>query len=82
MLHNALLALAASFSDDPAIKNIEIRDLFARQAKALLEGLYCSIWELDKCLLILMSRGDGTTEHRRRPSPFSSRKLPLVQRRS
>jgi len=38
MLHNALLALAAAFSDDPAIKNVGIRDLFARQAKELLEG--------------------------------------------
>jgi len=38
MLHNALLALAAAFSDDPTIKNFEIRDLFARQAKVFLEG--------------------------------------------
>jgi hypothetical protein len=39
MLHNALLALAATFSDNPYIKTVEVRELFARRAKDLLEGI-------------------------------------------
>lgn len=37
MLHNALLALATAFSDDPHIHNIESRQLFARKAKSYIE---------------------------------------------
>jgi hypothetical protein len=37
MLHNALLALATAYSDDPQIHSIEFRRVFARKAKSYLE---------------------------------------------
>ncbi|KAI0337043.1 hypothetical protein BDW22DRAFT_1433627 [Trametopsis cervina] len=37
MLHNALLALATAFSDDPAVLNIEFRRHFARKAKSYID---------------------------------------------
>jgi hypothetical protein len=38
MLHNALLAVATAFSDDPAIKDPATRQLFADKAKSFLEN--------------------------------------------
>jgi hypothetical protein len=38
MLHNALLAVATAFSDDPAIKDLATRQLFADKAKSFLEN--------------------------------------------
>jgi hypothetical protein len=37
MLHNALLAVATAFSDDPTIKDPHTRQLFANKAKSYLE---------------------------------------------
>jgi hypothetical protein len=37
MLHNALLAVATAFSDNPAIKNTDARRLFAEKARSCLE---------------------------------------------
>ena len=37
MLHNAALALATTFSDDPIVHNIEFRRHFARRAKSYIE---------------------------------------------
>ena len=37
MLHNAALALATTFSEDPIIHDIEFRRLFAERAKAHIE---------------------------------------------
>lgn len=37
MLHNALLALATAYSDDPAMQRIEFRRIFARRAKSYIE---------------------------------------------
>jgi hypothetical protein len=38
MLHNALLALATAFSDDPRICDLNTRRYFARKAKTYFEG--------------------------------------------
>ncbi|KAJ3921609.1 hypothetical protein F5877DRAFT_19082, partial [Lentinula edodes] len=38
MLHNALLAVATGFSDDPQIRNFEARNFFADEAKRLMES--------------------------------------------
>lgn len=38
MLHNALLAVATGFSDDPQIRNFKARNLFADEAKRLMES--------------------------------------------
>ncbi|TBU44341.1 hypothetical protein BD309DRAFT_1080110 [Dichomitus squalens] len=38
MLHNAALALACSYSDDPVLKDIRSRRLFATRAKKYIEG--------------------------------------------
>ena len=37
MLHNALLALATAYSDDPRVHDIEFRRIFARRAKSYIE---------------------------------------------
>lgn len=37
MLHNALLALATAYSDDPQVHDIEVRRIFARRAKSYIE---------------------------------------------
>jgi hypothetical protein len=37
MLHNALLALATAFSDDPHIRDLKTRQYFARRAKSYIE---------------------------------------------
>lgn len=37
MLHNAILALATAFSDDPMVLNIEFRRHFACKAKSYIE---------------------------------------------
>lgn len=37
MLHNAILALATAFSDNPSIRNNRMRDCFARKAKEYIE---------------------------------------------
>ena len=37
MLHNALLALATAYSDDPRVHDIEFRRMFARCAKSYIE---------------------------------------------
>lgn len=37
MLHNALLALATAFSDDPSLRNNRTRTCFAKKAKEFLE---------------------------------------------
>jgi hypothetical protein len=38
MLHNALIALAMAFSDDPQIRDLESRQQFARKAKSYIEA--------------------------------------------
>ncbi|OBZ70244.1 Nitrogen assimilation transcription factor nit-4 [Grifola frondosa] len=38
MLHNAALALATAFSDDPLIRDVRYRELFARKAKSYIEA--------------------------------------------
>lgn len=38
MLHNAILALAAAFSDDPNVHRVEFRRYFAIRAKSYLES--------------------------------------------
>lgn len=37
MLHNALLALATAFSDDPGVHDIDARQFFAQKAKSYIE---------------------------------------------
>jgi len=37
MLHNALLALATAFSDDPRIRDLKTRNRFAQLAKSYVE---------------------------------------------
>lgn len=37
MLHNALIALASAFSDDPRIRDLNSRQFFARKAKSYIE---------------------------------------------
>ena len=38
MLHNALLALATAYSDDPMLKSARCRNLFAERAKGYIES--------------------------------------------
>ena len=38
MLHNSALALATAFTDDPAVKDIRCRRMFASKAKSYIEG--------------------------------------------
>jgi hypothetical protein len=38
MLHNALIALATAFSDDPRIRDLNSRQFFARKAKSYIEA--------------------------------------------
>lgn len=38
MLHNALVAMACSFSDDPAIRDMETKRAFLTQAKSFMDG--------------------------------------------
>ena len=37
MLHNALIAVATAFSDDPLVKDLKTRQVFANEAKGYLE---------------------------------------------
>jgi hypothetical protein len=37
MLHNALIALATAFSDDPRVRDIQFRQFFARKAKSYID---------------------------------------------
>jgi hypothetical protein len=38
MLHNALLALALAFSDEPRLRDLNSRQYFARKAKSYIEA--------------------------------------------
>lgn len=37
MLHNAVIALATAFSDDPRVRDMNFRQYFARKAKSYFE---------------------------------------------
>lgn len=37
MLHNSIFSVAAAFSDDPYIRDINFRDLFAHKAKSYMD---------------------------------------------
>ena len=37
MLHNALIALATAFSDDPRIQDLKFRQYFAKKAKSYID---------------------------------------------
>ena len=38
MLHNAVIALATAYTDDPVLKNMRCRNMFAERAKSYIEG--------------------------------------------
>ncbi|KAI0083369.1 fungal-specific transcription factor domain-containing protein [Irpex rosettiformis] len=63
MLHNAMLALATAFSDDPAVLNIEFRRHFAGKAKSyidvdVLQPNVCTVSALGLMATFHSSRGE------------------------
>ncbi len=63
MLHNAMLALATAFSDDPAVLNIEFRRHFAKKAKSyidvdVLQPSVCTVSALGLMATFHSSRGE------------------------
>lgn len=64
MLHNALLAVATAFSDDPAIKDPATRHQFADKAKSCLES-ECELPKLSAIsALSVLSNYYSSTNHR------------------
>jgi hypothetical protein len=64
MLHNALLAVATAFSDDPAIRDPAARHQFADKAKSCLES-ECELPKLSAIsALSILSNYYSSTNHR------------------
>ena len=64
MLHNALLAVATAFSDDPSIRDPAARHQFADKAKSCLES-ECELPKLSAIsALSILSNYYSSTNHR------------------